>query len=99
MAPVIAEQLRHMGIDAVAVRELNLLGDSDSNHLEHATAMSRVLCTHDTDFLRLHAQGLEHTGIVFSPHYKASVGYLVKGLRDLHHTYRAEDMHNQVVYL
>ncbi|MCL4246906.1 MAG: DUF5615 family PIN-like protein [Anaerolineae bacterium] len=34
---VIAEQLRQRGIDVVTVRDLNLLGDEDTNHLQHAS--------------------------------------------------------------
>lgn len=50
---VIAEQLRNKGIDTVTVRDLELLGDSDINHLRRATEMGRVLCTYDADFLEL----------------------------------------------
>ena len=38
----VAEQLRRRGIDAVTVRDLGLLGESDINHLHHAIAEGRV---------------------------------------------------------
>lgn len=41
----VAKQLRARGIDVVTVRELDMLGDSDTHHLARATEMSRVLCT------------------------------------------------------
>jgi hypothetical protein len=56
------------GIDAVTVRDLKLLGDTDINHLQRASEMGRVLCTYDQDFLRLHAEGHLHMGIAFGFH-------------------------------
>lgn len=46
--------------------------------------MSRVLCTHDQDFLRLAAAGVEHAGIAFLPQTRASIGIWVRELRALH---------------
>ena len=51
LSPKIAEQLRQRGIDAVCVRDLDQLGDTDVNHLERATDMGRTLVTTDVDFL------------------------------------------------
>jgi predicted nuclease of predicted toxin-antitoxin system len=48
----VTEQLIRWGIDAVSVHTLELEGDSDKNHLQRATEMERVLCTHDQDFTR-----------------------------------------------
>lgn len=53
MNPAIAEQLAKSDIDVVTVRDIEQLGDRDINHLQRATEMGRVLCTHDTDFLKL----------------------------------------------
>jgi len=41
--PEIAVQLARIGIEVVTVRDLELLGDSDSNHLNRATEMGCVL--------------------------------------------------------
>lgn len=86
----VARQLRLSGIDAVSVRELGLLGTDDPNHLQRATSMSRVLCTHDQDFLRLAAEGLEHAGIAFSPQDRVSIGGWVRALRALHASYPSD---------
>jgi len=74
MPVVIAEQLALKGIDVLTVRDLGQLGDSDINHLRRATEMECVLCTHDTDFLRLASEGIEHTGIVFGIQDSDTIG-------------------------
>jgi predicted nuclease of predicted toxin-antitoxin system len=45
----------------ITVREVNLLGETDINHLLNASKMGYVLCTHDKDYLRLASEGVEHT--------------------------------------
>ena len=62
----VAEQLGRWEIDAVSAMSLGQLGDSDINHLQRAAMMERVLCTHDQDFLRMHAEGIQHAGIAFA---------------------------------
>jgi Domain of unknown function (DUF5615) len=68
----VGTQLRSSGIDAVTARDLGSLGAADQDHLERATAQSRMLCTHDQDFLRLAAAGTEHAGIAFSSQTRVS---------------------------
>ena len=74
LSPKIAEQLMLRGIDAVSVRDLGTLGDSDSNHLERANKLERVLVTSDVDFLRFAAESIEHAGIVFGVQGDHSIG-------------------------
>ncbi len=95
----IAEQLRRRNIEVVTVRELELLSDSDLNHLQRATAMGYVLCTHDTDYVQLAADGMEHAGIVIGQPEKHWIGDWVKGLELIHAFYTAEEMLNRVEYL
>ena len=63
--PIVADQLKLHGIDAVSVKELGKLGDSDPDHLARATGLERVLCTHDQDFLRL---VVDHKSFCIKPH-------------------------------
>lgn len=65
MQVAIADQLKRRGIDVVTVRDLNLLGDTDINHLKRAAEMGRVLCTYDGDYVELATSGMSHAGIVF----------------------------------
>lgn len=99
MNPEIAAQLIRHGIDVITVRDLSLLGDSDPNHLRLASELGRVLCTQDQDFLRMHAEGIEHNGIAFGEQYGATIGGWVKALRRLYESKSAEDLLNHVEFL
>jgi hypothetical protein len=95
----IAEQLRSRGIDVVTVRDLNLLGDSDLNHLTRASMMGRVLYTYDQDFLRLHAEGYEHAGIVFGFADRTTHGDWVRALELICGVLTADEMKNHIEYV
>ena len=94
-----AEQLRNRGIDVITARDLDTLGDSDENHLKRALDMGRVLCTFDYDFLRLHAQGTPHAGIVIAQHLHTTIGDWVRGLELICGAMTPEEMVGQVEYL
>src|SRR5262249_34838704 len=49
----IARGLRDRGVDVTTARDAGLLGAPDAEHLEFAMRESRVIVTHDADFLRL----------------------------------------------
>lgn len=72
--PEVARQLARGGIDAICVRDLQLRGDTDLNHLKRATEMGYALCTHDSDFLKMHAESNDHAGIIFAHHDRARIG-------------------------
>jgi predicted nuclease of predicted toxin-antitoxin system len=90
--------LRQRGADVLTVPEAGLLGASDEKHLERAQAESRVLFTQDEDFLRLHATGVAHAGIVYAPQ-GTSVGDIIRGLMLIHLLLEAEEMIGHVEYL
>lgn len=96
---VIAEQLLRRGIDVITVRDLNLLGDEDINHLERATQLGRVLCTHDSDYVELATAGINHSGIILGQQHKHTIGDWVKCLELIYTVYSPEEMHNLVEYL
>ena len=95
----IAQQLRRRNIEVFTTQELGTLGDSDINHLRRATDMGCVLCTHDSDYLSLAAQGIDHAGIVFGDPNRHGIGAWVKALEALCFIYTADDMRNTVEYL
>jgi hypothetical protein len=95
----IAVQLQRRGIAAVTVRDLRLLGESDINHLQRASAMGYVLCTHDVDYLALANEGVGHAGIVFGQQHRHSVGDWVRFLELLFAVVDAEEMVNRVEYV
>ena len=99
MPTAVEEQLKRLDIDVVSARSLDLLGKDDLYHLQHATELQRMLCTHDTDFIELAKTHLDHQGIVWGAHEKASVGGWVKALRQLHKELTAAEMVGQVKFV
>ncbi len=95
----IAHQLKSRGIDAVTVRDLEALGDDDLNHLQNATKLGRVLCTHDSDFLQLAFSGIPHAGLVFGQQDIHYIGEWVNWLTLMHAVYTSEEMMNRIEYL
>lgn len=95
----VAVQLQRRGITAVTVRDLDLLGDSDPNHLRRASAAGYVFCTHDADFAELAVAGERHAGIVFGQQHKHGIGDWVRFLALLCAVYEPEDMINRIEYL
>ena len=94
----VALGLRQRGVDAVTVRESGTAGEADVNHLSAARAQERIIVTQDDDFLRLHAQGMSHAGIVFVPRQSA-IGTIVRGLMLIQQVLDDADMRNHVEFL
>lgn len=97
--PAIALALRQIGIDVTTSQEAKLLSRSDLAQLEFANAESRVLVTHDDDFLILNSQGSEHCGIVYCQKDTKPIGYLIRMLILLCEVATVEELRNRVEYL
>ncbi len=98
VARAVVRGLRERGADVLTVPEAGLLGATDEEHLERVRGEGRVLFTQDDDFLRLHATGVEHTGIVYAPQ-GTPIGDLIRGLMLIHQILEAEDMKGHVEFL
>jgi predicted nuclease of predicted toxin-antitoxin system len=101
MSPHVEQQLLRHSIDVVSVLSLDLLGEDDLSHLKRATEMGRVICTHDTDFLRLSKDNWDHAGILWMPHEPANliIGAWVRHLLQIHQQRTAENMRGVVQIL
>jgi hypothetical protein len=55
--------------------------------------------THDDDFTRIHAQGIEHAGICYCPKDKHSIGDLVRLLILVHEVFTEDEMRGHLEYL
>jgi uncharacterized protein with PIN domain len=97
--PDIALALRQAGIDVTTSQEAGLLATSDLAQLEFAITQSRVLVTHDDDFLILNSQGVEHSGITYCQKDAKSIGYLIRMLILLAEVATPEEIRNRVEYL
>jgi hypothetical protein len=85
-------------VDVSTVAEAGLIGVSDEEQLAHAVAEWRVLVSHDTDFLRLHAAGIQHAGIAYGPQDLA-VGDMIRSLMLIAEVLDADDMIDHVEFL
>ena len=74
----VAAALHRRGVDVSTSVETGLLGADDSAHIAFALAQQRVLITHDDDFARIHADGIQHAGICYCPKDKHSIGNLIR---------------------
>ena len=94
----VALGLRARGVDVVTVQEVGRLGASDVEHLASALAASRVIFTHDDDFLRLAARGVAHAGLVFAPR-QLPIGGVIRGLILIAHVWTAEEMIGRIEFI
>lgn len=94
----VAHGLRQRGLDVVAAAEAGLLGAADEEHLAFARSQGRVILTQDGDFLRLHATGAEHAGIVYAPQGRA-VGDIIRGVMLVHGILHAEEILGHVEFI
>lgn len=86
------------GIEVVSAHSLERLGDTDPHHLEHARQMGHVLCTYDADFLRLAADGMEHSGILFAAEQRVTIGAWLRHVRALYANETAESLRGRVLF-
>lgn len=77
---VIGAALRKRGIDVSTTAESGLCSASDEEQLAYATRTGRVLVTFDYDFLRLHATGIQHCGIVYCAPLRRTIGEIIRTL-------------------
>jgi hypothetical protein len=94
----VASGLKHRGVDVLTSQEANMLGAADEEHLAFAQLHHRVTVTQDDDFLKLHASGIEHSGIVYTPQH-TPIGYFVRGLLLVYQVLTPEEIKNQVEFL
>jgi hypothetical protein len=84
--------------------EQDMIEQSDSAHLDYATAQGRVLYSFNVgDFCRLHAEyltkGKSHAGIIVSPQQSYSIGEQMRRLLRLAAAKSAEQMCNSIEFL
>ena len=95
----LADALRSRGIDVTTTQDAGLIGVPDHEHLTFALRAGRVVVTQDVDFLRLHSDGIPHTGIAFWRQQTRSVGQVLRRLLLMHESMSPDDMKDRVEYL
>ncbi len=63
-----------------------------------ALAEGRVILTQDADFLRLHALGVHHAGIVYA-HQQTAVGEIIRGLMVIVEVLEPREMIDHVEFI
>jgi predicted nuclease of predicted toxin-antitoxin system len=63
--PAIAVGLQARGVDVTTAQNAGLGGASDREQVAQALIEGRTIVTHDRDYLRLHAEGVDHAGIAY----------------------------------
>lgn len=95
----VAQGLEQRGVDVTTTAKADLIGASDESQLKFINSESRVLFTHDSDFLKLDHAGTGHPGIVYSVAGSRSIGEIVKGLILIWEIVEPEEMLNHVEFL
>lgn len=98
VSPAVIKGLRSRGADVQTSKDADMLGASDEEHLVLASRRGRVVFTQDDDFLKLHAKGFHHSGIVYARQH-TPVGDVIRGLMLIYHVLDADDMRNHVEFL
>jgi Domain of unknown function (DUF5615) len=104
MGRALAHALRARGVDATTALAAGMIGRSDADHLDYATAQERTLYTFNVKhFYRLHAsytaQGKHHAGIILARQQRYSVGEQMRRLLRLIATKSAEEIRDSVEFL
>jgi len=94
----ITNGLRLRGVDVLTAQEANKLGAPDETHLGFAGKLKRVIFTQDADFLRFHAKGMAHNGIVYA-HQQKPIGEIIRGLVLICEIIEPGEIKNKVEYL
>ena len=95
----VAEGLNRRGVDVTTTPEAGLLNATDNEQLVFCEAQGRVLFTQDHDFLRLHASGIAHRGIVYSAKDTCSIGEIIQGLVLVWEIMEPDEIVNRVEFL
>ena len=90
--------LRARGIDVVSCADAGLRNASDAEQLAYALSEGRVVVSRDADFVRLHAIGLPHSGILRLVGSN-DVGTVVAAVALLHELLSSEEMRGRIEYL
>jgi hypothetical protein len=79
--------------------DAGLLVAADEDHLAFALSQGRVIFTQDDDFLRLHAAGMPHAGIVYCHQGARGIGEIILGLALIWGVYEPEEIRNRLEFL
>lgn len=97
--PDIAIALRRQGIDVTTTDDVQLRTRGDSAHWEYAQRESRVIVTHDADFLRRARRAEFHPGVAYCRSGRRTQGEIIRRLTRLYNEQTPDRVMGRVVYL
>jgi predicted nuclease of predicted toxin-antitoxin system len=95
----IATALRRVAIDVSTTPEVRLIGQSDLAQLAFIQQESRVIVTHDDDFLRIASIRDDHPGIAYCRKDARSIGDIVEQLILVYEVLLPDEIKGRVQYL
>lgn len=98
VARAVVDGLRRRSVDVLTCQEAGMMGAMDEEHLVFATEQQRVIFSQDDDFLRLHAKGISHAGVVYA-HQRVSIGTIIQGLLLICQILKTDEMNNHVEFI
>ncbi len=97
----ITDELRKQGVDVITVQEDGLMGAPDSDILDRATQLQRVVFTHDVDFLREASrrwrENIPFYGVIHAHPRRVSAGVCVRDLKLIAEVLDPQDFEDQKV--
>ena len=95
--------LRIRDIDIITAQEDSFAGSSDSELLDRAHKLNRVLFTNDDDLLKYATEkqriGGAFSGVIFAHHLRVSIGKCVRDLEIISKSLEPDDLANRVEFL
>lgn len=95
----VIEGLRRREIDVVSIQQMDLRSTPDTVILDVAQQQGRVIYCRDTDFLRLHAAGTPHAGILYHHPVTYSIGAAIRTVAMACEVLSMDEMRNHVEFL
>jgi hypothetical protein len=95
----IAAGLRRRNIEVTTAAETGLAGETDLAILEFAATAGRVVVTQDDDFLKLHAQGVNHAGIAYCQQQAMPIGEMLRRVILIYDLLSPSEMAGRVEFL
>jgi predicted nuclease of predicted toxin-antitoxin system len=99
ISPIVADILRHHGIDATTSQEARLLSQPDDDQLNWALSEKRTLVTCDAGFTNPAIVAKATFGICFCPLHKYSTRQIAEALRIVAGCLTEQEMQDRLEYL
>jgi hypothetical protein len=103
MAEALVSALRDRGVDVTTANQENMVNRDDPDHLDHATALGRVLYSFNIgDYCQIHTEylsvGKSHAGIILASQKRFSIGEQMRRLLRIAAKLSDDEMKNNLEF-